>query len=276
MARRFVGCLVVAAALSAGAGSVGSAAAQTQYPYDSAERAEPFGTPAPLRHDGTGSMEGLGEIIGMAIGVGVGMIVMALALMLVFVSVVGYVVARWRAGREGVPLDPQLGVKTGLWFFRMLACHVALAGTAMFMYALMTKMGDNAQKDLFRVAGGLLVPGVLVYAATFALSFRTNARQLPLVTRLFAGANLLFVGLLAFSALVAAFVLAFQKEPSVEAHRFAWSAVLVYLPAWVVQFALVFRRGGLFGGSATPASTPSTYPPIGPSLVPGGSLPPDK
>ncbi len=139
-----------------------------------------------------------------------------------------YIVARWRQAKEGQS-DPQLGLKVALAFFRVLAFQTCLAGLWMLCYGIVAK-GDSS--DLFRVAGGLLIPGLMVYAAHHVALQRTNDSFLPMANRMFSGLNLIQTGIVGFVALVAAFVVTLQKDADGEALRVVWSLVAVYTTAW--------------------------------------------
>jgi len=146
-----------------------------------------------------------------------------------------YIVARWRQNRDG-HADPQLGLKTALAFFRVLAFQICLAGLWMLFYGIVAK-GDSG--ELFRVAAGLLIPGLLVYAAHHVALQRTNDSFMPMANRMFSGLNLIQTGIVGFVALVAAFVITLQKDAPSEALRVVWSLVAVYTTAWgvlAVQF----------------------------------------
>jgi hypothetical protein len=156
------------------------------------------------------------------------------------IPIIIYIVARWRQAREGTP-DPQLGLKVALAFFRVLAFQTCLAGLWMFAFAIVAK-GDSG--ELFRIAGGLLIPGAMIYAAHHVALQRTNDSFLPMPTRMFDGLNLIQTGMVGFIALVAAFVVTLQKDGpgSGDALRFVWSLVAVYTTAWGVLGAQFLKN----------------------------------
>jgi hypothetical protein len=206
-----------------------------------------------------------------------------------FLPVVIYLVVRWRTYREGLPGDPHLGFKTALAFFQTTAYQVALLGVFLFVYGLLTKGGDNTRGDLIRTAFGLLVPSLLVYFAHMVAMSRTNAVQLPLVPRMFAGLSLVHTGVIGFFGLDLAFVSLLSRGESGEAGRIAWSLVIVYTVAWVVQGLRFLRSatsggpppglplfdlGGLGGGAGGLAMPPPAVPPPGAMPVPPPAVPP--
>jgi hypothetical protein len=143
-----------------------------------------------------------------------------------------YIVARWRQAKEG-HADPQLGLKVALAFFRVLAFQICLGGVWLLVYGIVAK-GDSG--EIFRVAGGLLIPGLIVFAAHHIAMQRTNDAVLPMPARMFDGLNLIQTGIIGFLALLAAFVVALQKDSpgDSEALRLTWSLVAVYTVTWGV------------------------------------------
>ena len=184
-----------------------------------------------------------------------------------------YIVARWRDARSPAP-DPQLGLKFALCFFRLQGYQILLVGTTMLLFSILMKgegrFMSEIREMIYRPAFGLIVPGAIVFGVASSMLPRTNQAEYPNVGRLFAGYNLMMVGMVGFAALVMLFVLMFQKGDMGQAGRVAWSAVLVYTTAWVVQaitFAkYVFERPP--PSSLEPPSSPPP-PPAPPSDLPG-------
>lgn len=155
--------------------------------------------------------------------------------------VVIYVVARWRTYRDHGGGDPHLGAKVALSVFRIAAFQLLLAGGFLVLYGLLTEMKGEARTSIFRLAGGLFLPGLVVYAAhTVALNL-TNWRAMPAVVRMFSGVNLVQTGITGFVSLVLVSVLMLQKDVPSEMNRVAWSLLLVYLPAWIGLGAAFLR-----------------------------------
>lgn len=163
-----------------------------------------------------------------------------IAMVATWMPVILYVIARWRTYREGLN-DNQLGLKVALSFFKIIAYQLSLAGLFLLVYALMSDAPDDTQEQILRSAGGLLVPGMLIYGFHFYAYNQTNHRETPTVDRLFSGVNLLQTGVIGMVATIAGFYLLFQKNVSDETERLVWSAVLVYVLAWFVQ-GLLFAR----------------------------------
>jgi len=160
--------------------------------------------------------------------------IMLFATMSVCIAGVIYLVARWRSHHEGQRGDPQLGVKTAVGFFAVLAFQTLLVSLVMLIFGLLSEGSDDAKKDLLRVAAGLLVPSLIVLGVHAALARFTNHGRFPVVLRLCEGWNMLVVGMLGFVALTALFVGLFQEDPDKELMRFLWSFAIVYGAAWAV------------------------------------------
>ncbi len=155
--------------------------------------------------------------------------------------VVIYIVARWRTYRDYGGGDPHLGMKVALCVFRIAAFQLLLAGGFMMLYGLLTTMNGEARTSIFRLAGGLFIPGLLVFAAHTVALHATNFQRMPAVVRMFDGINMVQTGLTGFIALTLASVLMLQKDVPSEMNRLAWSLVLVYLPAWIGLGAMFMR-----------------------------------
>jgi uncharacterized membrane protein len=152
-----------------------------------------------------------------------------------------YIVARWRTYREAGAPDPQLGLKTALAMFLTLAYQALLLGGFLLLSSLFTKY-DESRGEGVRVAFGVLVPAGLVFAAHWVALARTNAAELPLVPRLFAGVSLVITGIAGFVALIALFTTLFGRGEGGELLRKALAGALVYSVAWVVQGLAFVRR----------------------------------
>ena len=192
----------------------------------------------------------------------------SLAMLLSFglwVGMVVYVVARWRAYREGASADPQLGLKTAVAMFLTLAFQALLVGGFVLAWAVFTDQGSDGRSDLMRQAFALLVPAGLVFAAHFVLLQRTNALSLPLVPRMFAGVSLIVTGLIGFIALLMLFQVLFKRGDAGEEGRTALAAALVYTSAWVVQGLRFVKR---VAQGSPPADVQQYARPVPPPLVP--------
>jgi len=159
----------------------------------------------------------------------------------VALPVVIYIVARWRTYRDHGGGDPHLGIKVAICVFRIAAFQLLLAGGFLMLYGLMTTMDGDARINILRLAGGLFLPGLVVFAAHTVALHATNAESMPAVVRMFNGINLVQTGLTGFVSLVLVSVLMLQKDVPSEMNRLAWSLLLIYVPAWVAQGAMFMR-----------------------------------
>jgi hypothetical protein len=191
------------------------------------------------------------------------MAVMTLMSMMSFGFIL-YLVARWRDNRAPQP-DPQLGLKFALHFFRSNAYLMLLTGTTVLLFSMLGKDLGELREYIYRPAFGLIVPAAIVFGTMSVLLGKTNNYAYPAVGRLFAGYNLIVVGMAGFFAFVAGFVLLFQKGSSGNPGRVVWSMILVYTTAWAVQ-------GALFGRQVLDAPPPPGTPPPPPF---GGDVRPE-
>lgn len=192
------------------------------------------------------SMFGLLNLLEMAAPM-----MMLIGLMSTVFPILLYVFARWRDHNAPVP-DQQLGLKFALHFFRVQSYQMLLFGTAMLLFAMLSKeLKGDMREYVWRPAMAILVPSGAVFGVTTALLGRTNNVNHPGVGRLFGGYNLMVSGLVGFAALLAGFQAMFMKGSSGELGRIAWTGILVYTTAWIVQ-------GAVFGRSVLDAS-PTSY-----------------
>ena len=201
-------------------------------------------------------------------------VVTMLVTITIFVPVVLYLVARWRAARSGES-DNHLGLKVALHYFAISAFQLGLAGVTLLVWALITSAPSETKSVFNRLALGMIVPAGLVMAAHISMLRRTNDTTSTNVRRLFAGYNLIVTGLLGFIALIIAFQALFAKGSSGEMGRVAGAMVLVYGTAWAIvgwRFGQLVLPGGPGTGIGTPAAPPS--PPTTSSSSPSSAGPP--
>jgi hypothetical protein len=168
-------------------------------------------------------------------------IMISMAMVTMLAPLVLYVVARWRQNREPVQ-DPQLGVKFALCFFRQLGYQTILLGAFVILWSMTSTMLRGGRDYVMRPGFGVLVAGLLVWGAHNLALQRTNRIEFPAVERLFAGYNLLTVGMLGFVALVLVIVSLFSKGSAGETGRVYWSMALVYTSAWATQGVMFLNR----------------------------------
>lgn len=158
-----------------------------------------------------------------------------------------YLVVRWRTYRESGPADPQLGLKTVLYYFRTMAYHLFLGGEFCLLYGLMEA---SSRWHFLRFSAAMLLAGGLIYAwQAWLLAQRTNADEFPAVTRLYQGFNVLITGLVAVVSLVVGLGAVLAEEVPWVAFKAGAGLFVVYGSAWFFQTHLLLRRS-----PATPAS----------------------
>jgi hypothetical protein len=192
-----------------------------------------------------------------------------------------YPIARWRAHRDAV-VDPQLGLKTALEYFRMLAFQLGLLGCAIILFAMFSKMPGEDKGDAYRVGFGLFVPTAILFAAHVAMLAKTNQLQFAGPRRLFGGYNLVITGLCGMTAFILVFQALFAKGSTGDFGRFAGASLVVYGGAWAACGIRFFRlvegdrpappQAPVREAAAPPAPTSPPTPGL-PSLG-GGSFPP--
>ncbi|MBA3500028.1 MAG: hypothetical protein M4D80_11985 [Myxococcota bacterium] len=198
-----------------------------------------------------------------------------------------YLLVRWRASRDSLPLpDTQLGLKFALHYFAMSAFQILLAGGALLIYMLISPGTAEKGTSGYRVALALMIPAGIILAAHLHLLKRTNDDSFPSVRRLFWGYNMIITGIVAFFALVLGFQALFAKGPTLGVGHMAGSMVVVYGAAWAI---VGFKFGQLVLGTP-PSGGPSQMidPTLAPPIIPtppaqshtglpslgGGSFPP--
>ena len=200
--------------------------------------------------------------------------------MLLWFLVIGplvlYPVARWKAHRDQLA-DNQLGIKVTFHYFRMLGFQLLLLGGVILIWTIISKQSEG-KGDMYRAAFGFLVPGGIIYGAHAVLLPRTNDAVQQGVRRLFAGYNVLVIGLVGVTALVFGFQALFAKGSSGDSGRLALAAVLVYCSAWVgcgLQFArlVLDHTGDAAGPPGSAMSPPSATPPAAGAASGGPALP---
>lgn len=203
---------------------------------------------------------------------------MVIVPMLLWFLVIGplvlYPIARWRANREPY-MDPQLGMKVALHYFKLLAFQLLLMGGTMLLWTIISKASEKG--EMYRASFGFLVPGAIVFGAHVALIKKTNDEVLPAVRRLFLGYNLLLTGLMGFIALVLGFQVMFAKGEAGDPGRLFLAMVLVYCAAWVaigVQFTRLTLGPGAGSGMPQHVMPPPAPVAPGPGVPAQPGLPP--
>jgi hypothetical protein len=204
-------------------------------------------------------------------------IITMLVSLTIFVPIVLYVIARWRAHRNPEVVDGHLGLKVALHYFAISAFQLGLAGLALLVWGMISSAPSEAKSIVYRIAFGMIVPAALVQAAHLSLLRRTNDAVAPGVRRLFGGYNLIVTGLFGFIALIMAFQALFAKGSSGEMGRIAGAMVVVYGTSWAVlgwRFGSAVLGGGGGGASAAPPAMATSVPaPSSPAATSAAAAP---
>ena len=151
-----------------------------------------------------------------------------------------YLVLRWRAYKEQSPADPQLGLKTLLYYFRTMSYHLILVGEFCLLYGLME---ESSRWIMLRMSAAMFLGGGLIYGFhVFWLVKHTNTTEFPNVARLYNGFNALMCGLVGMGALVSCLGALLAEEPVWEVFKVGAALFVVYGSAWFAQTTLLIRR----------------------------------
>jgi hypothetical protein len=151
------------------------------------------------------------------------------AYLIVPLAPVVYVLLKWRSYRDETPLDPKLGMKVVLYYFKTLAYHVFLASLAVLFYGLLSSESDAIEAGL----GLLLSSGILYLIHTVLIQRLSNTREFPLTARIYTGFNLIIVGLLGMISFVITVTLLFDK--GLKSIKLPLACLVVYMMAWAFQ-----------------------------------------
>ena len=104
-----------------------------------------------------------------------------------------YIFIKWRMYRDNAPADPQLGMKSVLYYFKTLAYQACLASLAALFYGIL-----KSQEDFIKIGLGIFVSSAILYIVQFLLIQKlTNTARFPLTERAYTGFNMIIVGLAA-------------------------------------------------------------------------------
>lgn len=170
-----------------------------------------------------------------------------------------YIIARWRAYREDMAPDPQIGLKVAICWFKIAAYQLLLSASFILLYTIIADLPEFASKHMYRMGAGMALPAAVLFAAHIVALRKTNSEQHPSVDRMFSGVSLVQTGLLAFAGLMIGGILLFQENTPKEINRLALAIILVYGSAWLIQG---FRFMGQVTGAFMPTATLSEQPEI--------------
>jgi len=155
-----------------------------------------------------------------------------------------YIFIKWRFYRDNSSPDPQLGMKTVLYYFKTLAYQAVIASLAVLFYGLL-----GNEKDAIEVGLGIFISCGLLYVVHYIIIPKlTNTREFPLTARIYTGFNLIIVGLVGMISFVITVVLLIEQ--GLKKAELPLAVFVVYAIAWVVQ-TLLFCKPSLFKRKTT-------------------------
>jgi hypothetical protein len=147
-----------------------------------------------------------------------------------------YIFIKWRANKDGIPPDPQLGVKVVLYYFKTLSYHVMLIALTLVIFGFL----KGGYSDEIEVGLGLLIGGGILYILHWLLIKKIiNQTYGCPVSRFFTGFNLIVVGLICMVALLATCIIILKGNiPNI---KLPASGLVVYGIAWYLQMTFFLR-----------------------------------
>jgi hypothetical protein len=182
--------------------------------------------------------------------------VLVLLLPLLIGLAIPYAVLHFRDSR-GVERDPQLGLKTALYFFYSVSVLLFLSGLSvvavdtlsdlqLFGAPGMGRFGRNSANSFSpakRFGAGLMFSGFTFGLVQFVLiHMSTNNRRWPLVRRVFGGWRLAVTGMVVLTMFTLLVVMLFQDNVRPEAIQDFFAILLVWTPAWLIDLVLLRTR----------------------------------
>ena len=150
-----------------------------------------------------------------------------------------YIFIKWRAYRDNSLPDPQLGMKTVLYYFKTLAYQAVLASLAILFYGVL-----GNESGAIKVGLGIFISCGLIYIIHHIIIPKlTNTREFPLTARIYTGFNLIIVGLVGMISFVITVTMLIDK--GLKETRLLLAIFVVYAIAWVIQ-TLLFCKPSLF------------------------------
>jgi len=102
-----------------------------------------------------------------------------------------YIFLKWRSYRDNSPADPQLGMKSVLYYFKTLAYHACLAALSTLFFGLI-----KSESKFIEIGLGLFISSGILFIIQFLLIQKlTNTAIFPLTARVYNGFNMIIVGL---------------------------------------------------------------------------------
>jgi hypothetical protein len=171
-----------------------------------------------------------------------------------------YAILHYRDSR-GAERDPQLGLKTAMYFFFSVSVLVFLLGVSIIAVDTLNELqffgpvgGGGGGGGGFGRARGAFGPTKRIGAAfmfagfTFGLvqfvliHMATNNRKWPLVRRVFGGWRMAIAGMVVLTWFTVLVQTLFQENVQPDAIQDAFAVLCVWTPAWLVDLILLRTR----------------------------------
>ena len=140
-----------------------------------------------------------------------------------------YLFIRWRS-IKGEKVDPNLGIKVLVYYFKTLAYHLILIGISLLFAGLL----KNGYTSNAKIGTAFIIAGGLVYAIHYAVIQKAfNETEFPLTRRVYNAFNLILVGLIGLSSSIIWISIVLSKRP--KGYEAPLAFLAVYLIAWICQ-----------------------------------------
>jgi hypothetical protein len=179
-----------------------------------------------------------------------------LALPLLLGLAIPYAILHYRDSR-GPERDPQLGLKTALYFFFSVSVLVFLLGASIIGVETLNELqlfgpvggggGVARARAGFgpakRLGAALMFAGFTFGLVQFVLiHMATNNRKFPLVRRVFGGWRMVIAGMVMLTSFILLVQLLFQENVQPNAIQDAFAVLCVWTPAWLIDLILLRTR----------------------------------
>lgn len=147
-----------------------------------------------------------------------------------------YIFIKWWSNRESKPVDPNLGIKVIIHYFKTLGYHISLIGLSLLLINLIKGDFDSGG----RIGVGIMIGGGLVYLVHLLIlrRFFTDS-DYTITGRVYTAFNLIFVGLVGITSMVILLVIILGKTP--KEFEVPLAFLIVYLIAWILQSWFFYR-----------------------------------
>ncbi len=140
-----------------------------------------------------------------------------------------YLFIRWRS-IKGEKVDPSLGIKVLVYYFKTLAYHLILIGISL----LFTDLIKNGYTGNAKIGTAIIIAGGLIYTIHYTIIRKAfNENEFPLTGRVYNAFNLILVGLIGISSSIIWISIVLSKRP--KGYEAPLAFLVVYIIAWIFQ-----------------------------------------